>query len=564
MEPEEPRSFIDRVEATLDKMPEALHAISSGNEIQIIDTPRVWGSPMTEDGVAGRAKASVQALADTIYEMVAGAERRIDILSLNPADGVFLAAIKRGLRALARDNREVAVRFLFGWVPTRDTVSAFRTDLARFCQAQRIPTQLITIMVGQYYSYKPMFWNHAKIVAVDGRVALVGGHNLWDSAYGKYPPVHDISVHVTGDAAEGAHGYADFLWDNAGKYLVVWTINDEYKVVALESADEWDYRTMDMAVELTDFSAVRGPADLEIVEEEYADVSDLGDEVEMVDFGAARKAGQDRPAVKTGRVMSIGRCGGLADGAYNAGDAARRAVILGATRSLKFCQQDLLFRGTAGKESHEVCHLIAEALVSNAGLTVQIVVSPLDASGAGDNYSWGSGATGTYELLCELIRARADGPVKASEAVDRLYVAPFCFTTVAFEAEGRDYTWPDVPKALWAGRFGTTVPTPSVEKFAPAPGNHAKVFIADDAVCYVGSDNLYPHNLAEFGYLIEGEAVGVLLESYWDQVWKYSKGHCVGRQPSTTFSVAPRQPDPRVAQRNIEIQEQADELYGDL
>lgn len=564
MEPEEPRSFIDRVEAMLDKMPGALHSVSTGNEIQIIDTPHVWGAPMTEDGVADQAKASVQALADTIYETIAGAEQKIDILSLNPADGVFLAAVKRGLRALARENREVAVRFLFGWVPTRDTVSAFRADLAKFCQAQRIPLHLITIMVGQYYSYKSMFWNHAKIVAVDGKVALVGGHNLWDSAYGKYPPVHDISVQVTGDAAEGAHGYADFLWDNAGKYLVIWTINDEYKVIALESADEWDYRTMDTQVELTDFSAVRGPSELEIVEEEYADVSDLGAEVEMVDFGAARKAREDRPPAKTGRVMSLGRCGALASGAYNASDVAKRTIILGARRSLKFCQQDLLFRGTTGKDGHEACQWIAQALVANTELTVEIVVSPIDASGAGDQYSWGSGATGTYELLCELVKAKAASGVKASEAIERLHVAPFCFTKVAFAAEGDGYKWPDVPKAVWAGRFGTTIPTPSIEKFPPAPGNHAKVFIADDSVCYVGSDNLYPHNLAEFGYLIEGEPVGVLLAGYWDQVWKYSKPHCVGEKPGTTFSAGPQPVDPRVAQRNKEIQEEADELYGDI
>ncbi len=563
MEPEEPRSFIDRVDADLAGMPQELHSISTGNQILIIDTPGIWGEPMTEEGVAVLAKASVQALADTVYEMVAGAQTRIDILSLNPADGVFLAAVKRGLKALARDNREVAVRFLFGWVPTRDTVAAFRADLAKFCQKQRIPMQLVTVMVGQYYSYTGMFWNHAKIVAVDGRVALVGGHNLWDAAYGNYPPVHDISVRVEGDAAEGAHAYADFLWQHAGEYLVVWTINDEYQVIALESADERDYRSIDAPrIELTDMSGVRGPSHLSIVEDEDADVSELGGVVELVDFGAARKASEDRPPVRSGRVMSLGRCGGLSSGAYNASDVAKRTVILGARRSLKFCQQDLLFRGTTGKDNHQVCHWIAQALLANPELTVQIVVSPIDASGAGDNYSWGSGAVGTHELLCELIRGKAGDGMRAADAIDRLHVAPFCFTRVAFTTEGEDYHWPDVPKALWAGRFGTTVPTPSIEKFAPAPGNHAKVFFADDTVCYVGSDNLYPHDLAEFGYLIEGDAVGELLDSYWDEVWEYSKAHRVGERPSTTYSDAPRPADPRVAQRNKEIQDKADEFFG--
>jgi phosphatidylserine/phosphatidylglycerophosphate/cardiolipin synthase-like enzyme len=26
-------------------------------------------------------------------------------------------------------------------------------------------------------------WNHSKTVTIDGRVALVGGHNLWSSDY---------------------------------------------------------------------------------------------------------------------------------------------------------------------------------------------------------------------------------------------------------------------------------------------------------------------------------------------------------------------------------------------
>lgn len=58
-----------------------------------------------------------------------------------------------------------------------------------------------------------------------------------------------------------------------------------------------------------------------------------------------------------------------------------------------------------------------------------------------------------------------------------------------------------------------------------APGNHSKVMIVDDEVCIVGSDNLYPGNLAEVNYLIEGEPVNDLLESYWKPLWKYSGPH---------------------------------------
>lgn len=272
-------------------MPKQLHSISDGVQIQIIDTPHIWGLPMTREGVADQAKASVQALADTIYEMIAGAKHKIDILSLNPADGVFLAALKRGLLALAKTDNDITIRFLFGWVPTRDTVAVFRASLAEFCREHGISTHQITILIGQYYSYK-MFWNHAKIVAVDGKVALVGGHNLWDSAYGKYPPVHDISVRVQGEAAEGTHGFADFLWENAGEYLTIWGITGEYQVVERKSQHERDYHSMDMQVELSDMSVVHRPSKPKLRKE--SDSSWAESEVELADFSGANLANDRR------------------------------------------------------------------------------------------------------------------------------------------------------------------------------------------------------------------------------------------------------------------------------
>jgi len=64
------------------------------------------------------------------------------------------------------------------------------------------------------------------------------------------------------------------------------------------------------------------------------------------------------------------------------------------------------------------------------------------------------------------------------------------------------------------------------------PGNHAKIYIVDDELFYVGSDNAYPiywnmSGLQEFGYLVaKTEADGTLwqpLRSYWDSLWQYSR-----------------------------------------
>ncbi|MEF3007230.1 hypothetical protein V3474_29250, partial [Pseudomonas aeruginosa] len=55
-------------------------------------------------------------------------------------------------------------------------------------------------------------WNHTKIVTVDGVEALVGGHNLNMDLFRSYPPVHDVSVVVHGDAAYGAQRFLDNMW----------------------------------------------------------------------------------------------------------------------------------------------------------------------------------------------------------------------------------------------------------------------------------------------------------------------------------------------------------------
>ena len=57
-----------------------------------------------------------------------------------------------------------------------------------------------------------MTWNHAKIVVADGAEAMVGGHNLNMDLFRSYPPVHDASVVVHGDAACGAQLFLDRMW----------------------------------------------------------------------------------------------------------------------------------------------------------------------------------------------------------------------------------------------------------------------------------------------------------------------------------------------------------------
>ena len=55
-------------------------------------------------------------------------------------------------------------------------------------------------------------WNHAKIIAVDGKYLYTGGHNLWDKHYLRYSPVFDLSLELRGPVAHDGHMFANNAW----------------------------------------------------------------------------------------------------------------------------------------------------------------------------------------------------------------------------------------------------------------------------------------------------------------------------------------------------------------
>ncbi len=53
--------------------------------------------------------------------------------------------------------------------------------------------------------------------------------------------------------------------------------------------------------------------------------------------------------------------------------------------------------------------------------------------------------------------------------------------------------------------------------------NHAKFWMVDDGAFHVGSDNLYPHNLQEFGYVVESaEVARDVVAAYREPLWTFS------------------------------------------
>ena len=115
---------------------------------------------------------------------IARTEEWCDILTLAQPDGLFLEAFKNGIKTICEKelilNRKITIRIMFGNVlgmPVNCTrvIDELTADLpADACNK-------IDLWVGSWR--KGVSWNHAKIIAVDGKYLWTGGHNCWDRHY---------------------------------------------------------------------------------------------------------------------------------------------------------------------------------------------------------------------------------------------------------------------------------------------------------------------------------------------------------------------------------------------
>ena len=81
--------------------------------------------------------------------------------------------------------------------------------------------------------------------------------------------------------------------------------------------------------------------------------------------------------------------------------------------------------------------------------------------------------------------------------------------------------------ALLCARFHAASLRPSTDDAWPngtAFANHAKLAIVDDAAFYLGSQNWYPSNLIELGYIVDDPgAARDLIAAYYAPMWNASR-----------------------------------------
>lgn len=177
---------------------------------------------------------------ERIGELISRTESWCDIMSLAPPDGMFMVAFKKALKKIC--DREVSlgritIRMMFGNVVgmpvnCNKLIKELTKDLPSDAE------QKLKLWVGSWR--KGVSWNHAKIIAVDGKYLWTGGHNFWDYHYLKGNPVNDLSLEMEGGPARDAHYYANAQWG----YIVKKQSTAWGRFVDKNIPDAWDVPRM--------------------------------------------------------------------------------------------------------------------------------------------------------------------------------------------------------------------------------------------------------------------------------------------------------------------------------
>jgi phosphatidylserine/phosphatidylglycerophosphate/cardiolipin synthase-like enzyme len=476
-------------------IPEAT-ATSPGWLLQTVDC---WG----KSDCGSQPPPGGKAFLHRVTQMIVAAKKSVDIADLihfelgkfgipEYPDGGFLDAIVDGLKRGHRDhpNQIPLVRFLVGVHPP-----AFANEQALIDVLKRRVGSWIRVQSGgmktAVYS-----WNHAKVVDVDGREAIVGGMNYWAGDYlHTRHPVNDVSMWVKGPAAADVSRFMDVLWrytcDNRfiplnGVGVRFYGLGFFPKCISDITTDparpDPNGRTIMVVGKLGHGIAVPG--------EPYGKQSAPIDRPKLSGNTCnATQAKEDNKDVNNKREYEY----------RNPGETALRALIASAKSSVFISQQDLLscipkrWAATEAKFDERVVAALAQKI--NAGIPIKIVLSSYSTETGG--YANGWHLSDVAQVFMQMLQ-KNEG---LSESAARQKLCDdLGLTTIRNDANA--VTWKD----------GTSF------------YNHAKLVAVDDQAFYIGSGNLYPSGLQELGFIVDDRATaGHLKQAYLDPLWNNSR-----------------------------------------
>jgi phosphatidylserine/phosphatidylglycerophosphate/cardiolipin synthase-like enzyme len=448
--------------------------------VTLLSTPNLWGrNPRDLDHVAPAATNLTQA----IGELAARTSHILDIATLDPfPDGDFVEKLKHGIRAAA-ETRHFVVRVLIGTYNFSPGAHEHKFD--EFLKALDPPADIPVYLAA--IASKPWSWNHGKIVMIDNREVIAGGHNQYSDDYCRYAPVHDCSIHIEGPIADAARRFLNLQWQ-AVAYYSRGTAISPHRYYSRLQINNRSYRNALPTV----------------------------------------LAGQTYGIANTS-MLALAKLGSGLVEEDNASTAASRTARLLAVRSaqkdIKLCQQMVVATPLIDNDwktitDWEFVNALAERV--SAGVNVSMIISDTGATNAKAKADYGgAGVKGT---ACEMFKAvrkasGKSGPELISLLKERVHIAPVRFYH-------RKPTDPEFNWWKWRTPDGKDI----------EPGNHAKVYVIDDQYFYVGSDNAYLNRrfdavglhegLQEFGVLIGGKSeTADFLDGYWNKFWSYASSY---------------------------------------
>lgn len=466
----------------------------------LLQTPDCWGQ-------AACAQApGQQRLVSSIESAVAQAETTVDITGMLPFnDGAFLDAIAGGLRTAYGAGRTPLVRVVYGWPSVNDPLGQATSAYLQALDSRLGPAAPgARIAVAQFDSSWPISWNHSKIVAVDGKIAITGGTNEWDADYISTPtPVNDVNVRVAGPASLSAHRFADQLWGY---------------VCANTSALTTEYAATSAVAACPATSGVTAAPPVPGATTPVLGMGRLGIGVATAstkppstqamlspfgDLGAdPLTTGSGLPASRGGLGFCIPWPTDYTNSspsydAVNPAETGLRTLIASAQSSVFITQQDLLGSCPMPVLDQRLFTIIGQRLL--AGVQVTIVLSTDGSAVSGDDYSNGWSLEDLSSRILTWTAKSAPSQAVAQQAV----CANLRLASLRFGPSG---TWPG----------GALV------------AQHSKTVFVDGAAFYVGSENLYPAWLQEYGFLIEDPvAAATWSAEYTTPLWASSRAAAI-------------------------------------
>lgn len=482
-----------------------LFGLSSGNATQPNQQSVAIQATVTKPGAdaAKLLEGHSYKLYEEMYSLITNAKMFVDITALTPPTGRFLAALTNALTYISNqpEDQRPIIRILYSnWSSGTADSAHYLREAKEFLKEilQGVdPAKKLEVYVGvvnsgpeKGVSAWAASWNHAKIVAADGTSALVGGHEMWSEQYLDKNPVFDVSMKLQGDSAAHAQDYADGLW----RYLL-WRVNES--LFDQQQRDAGLAPLVQTAAYIYDgasrMSSVKAPAqpDSEIYARAKEKFAAPSGSLPVLSLG--RNAGSDLSAVFPSRSSYLGEGGEPADqGIYWLLSKAQKNIRM-SVQTFNVVPVPSRFERLIATWDYRLFYELAQAL--KRGVTVNVVLSNPGSIHAGDE-----AADISQRLSDILVR---DCYLAENAAAD-LIASKLAVGSLRFSA---DDAYPDTQGAK-------TIPFP----------NHAKTFMVDDRVFYVGSQDPFRSHSAAFGYLIEDAAIAQsYIESYWAKLWEQSQ-----------------------------------------